>query len=596
MAPRLPWDIIETLPTTDAEILAEWEHHVRVAGDDPAERCTALVGRALSRYWAVQEGVTDLDRTQCSAHRQQDVAAAAEIARTSGDDDLIATALLGRLYALWSPDAALRRAPVVLELVELLPRVRDTELRLRIREWVVLGHLDLGDRVGAEREIARFRVEAAAAGLQAFERRVELWHANLELCRGQIDQAVDANRTAISTTAAVAGSPFSFQNVAITLAIERFLRRGLADLIDALRSILASSPRVAPNWETGLAFALAETGQLDEAQLLFEALALDDFERVPRDLNWLVTMQLLALVALHLDDRPRITQLAETLEPFGHLDAVHGSGYASYGPVGRVLGSLHARLGHHEVAAGHFADVLGSRTPGPWTSLARLDRARSISDLDPGGAFADSIVAERELIAFEMADWAARARTLRHRLQLDGHGRPIVMRTGDEWQLRHPRGTARVRHGVGVAQLVELLSRPGVELDAVVLDGDIEAGLPRTASGWETLDPAARQSYRRRLAELSERPGTEAADEADLLRRELAGASMVSSNEPELERARVRVTKTLRRTIDAIAEDSGGLGAHLASAIRTGRRCQYLPPDGTGWDVVRDESSGRRLR
>ena len=79
-------------------------------------------------------------------------------------------------------------------------------------------------------------------------------------------------------------------------------------------------------------------------------------------------------------------------------------------------------------------------------------------------------------------------------------------------------------------------------------------------------------------------PTASAADPCPL-RRELAAASYAPATSAELERARVRVTKALRRAIDAIADRSPRLAEHLRSSITTGRRCSYGPADGAPWRV-----------
>ena len=583
---RLPWEVVETFPSTDAELLATWERHV-AESRLPASRCRALVGRALARYWAVQEGVVDAPWEELAAARAHDLAEAIDLAG-DGPPDLRAEALLGALYGRWGPDHVPERPALVAELATLRPHVADEELRLRALEWVVLDRLDVGDLDGAETEIERFASEAAGTDLVLFRRREVLWRGNVAMLRGRVDESLRINQEAISTTADVAGSPFSFQNVAITVAIERFWRRGLGDVIDALRSIRASSPRVGANWDTGLAFALSESGQLDEARDLFEGLATDGFAAVRRDLNWLVTTQLLGLIALTLDDRPRCEQLGAMLAPFAHLDATHGSGYASYGPVGRVVGALAARSGRPDEAEATFAAVLATRPPGPWTSLTRLDRARARRAHDPVGALDDATAAAAELRALGLDAWADVAAELVGDLRLDGHGAPVASLGPDGvWRLRHPAGAAEVADGVGLRHLVHLLARPGDDVDVTVLD-PAAAGTGTVVSE-STSDPDARRAYRRRLAELDRRAVTSPAEraEADWLRRELAGAAHVRTVAPEVERTRVRVTRSLRRAVDAVEAVAPGLGGHLRDALRTGRRCGYHPTDGRAWVVDR---------
>ena len=242
---RLPWEIVETFPSTDDALIARWEHAVESADDD-RELTRSLIGHALSLYWATQEGLVDDAWEDVAAQRTADLHRALELARLDGDPDLVAEALLGALYGTWGPDGLLDRDPIIAELSLQRFEVTDEEVRLRIIEWEVLQHLDRGELDAARSAIDDFARTAADTELVLFRRREVLWRGCLAMLDGELDEALRINQDAISSTANVAGSPFSFQNVAITLAIERYLRRGLGDTVDAIRSIRASSPWSAP--------------------------------------------------------------------------------------------------------------------------------------------------------------------------------------------------------------------------------------------------------------------------------------------------------------------------------------------------------------
>ncbi|MBX3313138.1 MAG: hypothetical protein KF906_02360 [Actinobacteria bacterium] len=577
--PRIPWEIVETLPGTDAVLVARWADLVARAAT-PAARARALVGHALTTYWAAQTGVSSEPWAALAEQRAEAVAEAVALARSDGGSDLLAEALLGTLHARWGPDHLLHRAPVVAELDTLHDAVVDPELRFQIRSWSVLEALDAGDARAAARVVDQLAAEAEGTDLVLFPRRVRLWRANLAMLRGEVDEAVAANQAVLADTAPTAGAPFSFQNAMVTFAIERYFRRGLADVVDPVRSVRASSPRVSANWDAALAFSLAQAGRAEEAAAVFEPLAAEGFSTVVRDLNWLVVVVILALTALELDDRSRAATLLDLLRPYAALDATHGSGYASYGPVGRVVGMLAGRCGEVVEGRRHLADVVGRRPPGPWTSLARLELGRLVADPGPAEVAAD------ELAGFGLAAWADEARGLARDLRRSEDDGPSAERTGGTWTLRHASGEAVVRHGKGVEVLVRLLARPGEVVDAADLDG-VDPDLPRRAVTEPVLDREARRAFRERLTVLERaarrRPGDE--DEILAIRRALAGAAHAPSGSAELERTRVRVTKAVRRTIDAVATASPGLGAHLADTVSTGRSCVYAPPDGRAWRV-----------
>lgn len=581
--PRIPWEIVETLPGTDRDLMARWAALVDGASSRPA-RARALVGHALTTYWAAQTGVASEGWVILADRRVAAVEEAVALARGDGRPDLLAEALLGTLHARWGPDHLLHRPPVVAELTALHDAVVDPELRFQIRSWAVLEALDAGDLAAAGREVDRLAAEAEGTDLLLFPRRVRLWRANLAMMAGAIDDAVAANQEVLADTAPTAGAPFSFQNAMVTFAIERYFRRGLADVVDPVRSVRASSPRVSANWDAALAFSLAQAGRLDEAAEVFEPLARDGFSSVVRDLNWLVVTVVLALTALDLDDRPRIERLLDLLDPYTAFDATHGSGYASYGPVGRVVGMLAGRAGRVDDGRRLIGGVVAGRPAGPWTGLARLEMARL------GSVVVEADDAADELGRLGLDGWAEEARRLAvdaRRLTDDG---PSAERIGDEWTLRHPSGEAVVRHGKGMDMLVRLLAHPGEVVDAADLDG-VDAAMPRRASAEPILDGVARRAFRQRLDVLEgaarRRPGDE--DEIRAIRRALAGGSYTPSGSVELERTRVRVTKAVRRTVEAIEVASPGLGAHLALAVSTGRTCVYAPVDGRAWRVRVDE-------
>jgi hypothetical protein len=153
---------------------------------------------------------------------------------------------------------------------------------------------------------------------------------------------------------------------------------------------------------------------------------------------------------------------------------------------------------------------------------------------------------------------------------------------GSYWQLRRAERCVRVRDSRGLRHLAALVASPGHVLRAVDLsdtpDGD--AG--------DLLDRRAVAEYRRRRAALVRSladPGL-ARGAADALRHELGFLERELSRAVGLggrlrragsgpERARVRVTRGIRRAIARIAEQDPELGRWLDTSVTTGHGCVY---------------------
>jgi tetratricopeptide (TPR) repeat protein len=186
-------------------------------------------------------------------------------------------------------------------------------------------------------------------------------------------------------------------------------------------------------------------------------------------------------------------------------------------------------------------------------------------------------------------------------------------REGDYWSVVFEGRTVRVRDLKGMRYLAHLLAHPGREfhvLDLVAAEGgsvaQVESGqvveLSHSTLGdaGELLDARAKDAYRRRLAEIEDDieharafGDTERAAQADTERhflvRELSRAVGLGGRDRRAasasERARVGVTRAMRKAIARIGEHHPQLGEHLDRAIRTGTYCAYLPDPHTpsGW-------------
>ena len=160
-------------------------------------------------------------------------------------------------------------------------------------------------------------------------------------------------------------------------------------------------------------------------------------------------------------------------------------------------------------------------------------------------------------------------------------------REGDRWEIRGRGHRCSVRHSVGMAQLMTLLRNPGCDIDAVTLAGR-ERHTCLTID--PLLDPSARAAYRSHVDDLRD-DIAEAELDGDLGRVEqlraelrfvaehLAAATGLDGRgrnwTDDDERARVAVTKAIRRAISAVAAEDAELGTLLEAAVDTGRVCTF---------------------
>ena len=155
---------------------------------------------------------------------------------------------------------------------------------------------------------------------------------------------------------------------------------------------------------------------------------------------------------------------------------------------------------------------------------------------------------------------------------------------------------ARLRDLKGLRYIHALLSAPGRELHVLelvgLLVGSASAGptrddglkATRLEGSEAVLDPSAKESYRRRLAELAEdleearswndpERVARIEDEIDDLTTELERALGLGGRDRGMpspaERARVSVTKAIKGAVRAISAECPGLGEHLAASLRT---------------------------
>lgn len=176
-----------------------------------------------------------------------------------------------------------------------------------------------------------------------------------------------------------------------------------------------------------------------------------------------------------------------------------------------------------------------------------------------------------------------------------------LARDGKWWVASCDGSSVRLRDTKGLRYLAELVATPGVERHALDLVDRIEgvggdSAPDRRALGdaGELLDARSRAAYRRRIEELRMRADDALAsgqlevaeahqEELDQLVQQLAqafglgGRSRTAASAAE--RARLNVTRSLRKALSQLNEALPGAGAVLDRRVRTGMYCAYEPAD-----------------
>jgi hypothetical protein len=319
---------------------------------------------------------------------------------------------------------------------------------------------------------------------------------------------------------------------------------------------VAGCAAVAPSFEhfavdQGVAVVRAEAAviwlgaeRLDKVAEMVGTFTPDVLESLPRDNDWLLTIQCLLEGAVGVEDRELTAALVALLAPYGGWSVVNGGAVMWHGVTDDTLARGYSLLGEVDAAARHRAAALATyeRIGAGWWH----DRLAATPGAVPQ---ADD---ERVVHLHEQAG-----------------GLWLVGREGATFVLPRMRG---------LAHLHRLLTEPDRDVPATALVG----GEVVEQSGLELLDDEARRAYRTRLEQLD--PDDPADDPADDQERawllgQLGAATGLSGRRRTSgstdERARVAVRKAIVAALARVAEVDPWLGRHLRDRVRTGTECRY---------------------
>ncbi len=608
----------------DPDLIAALDEALaRVAPDRTQLRARLLARRAIAGIG----GVDERERVQMSEQ-------ALALAEQSGDPLTLAYALGARHSTLGRPEDFEARRALVARMRALGSLAEDLELSLMQRLFWIAILLEAGDVRAADREIDACTRYARELRLPRSRLYAESYRAMRDVMRGEYPAARVAIHGLLAEAEDAGDTAGSFM---LRLRLALVDAEVASDNVERASDLMHTGLRAHPQmkfFQAGLARSLLDAGRLEDAQRELDRIAGHDFADIPCSESFGLTHALLAEVAASLRDRERSARLYQILRPAAGRFVVIVFAAAVFGSVDRLLGRLAHVCGQLDLARAHFEAALAlERDAGARPALAHTlhDHAVLLADCaDP---------AARELAARQLADAQGLActldmqrlagqiaRTLAQHPELAAGAlaqsapapsreepgpRGVFEREGDYWTLAYAGEVVRVRDLRGLGYLAALLVRPhdsipALDLIAEVGPQEIGAGreAPAALSGdaGELLDGEARRAYVARLRELSAEL-EQARDDGDLGRAErlaaesellqqelsrafgLAGRARVAGSAAE--RARVSVTRAIRKAIDQVERVHPALGKHLRQSVRTGRLCSYEPTLDTapGWKI-----------
>jgi len=317
---------------------------VALGDGDTALRTSVLAQLSLALYYSVE------DRALLS--RQ-----AVEMARRTGDEAALLSALYSRSISLEGFEAAKERLAAATEIISVAERLGNKEMALR-------GHFRRIRDLYTEGDLAAITQETETYGRLAEELRqpLYLWLApfyrsTLAMLEGRFAETERLARQALAI-----GERAQDQNAIVFFNVQIVTLRGLqgrsAEVESNVKTMVEKSPAGSKGWQATLAKLYYDMSRPADARAEFERLACNDFSDLPIDGAYVTALALLAQIAWYLGDKPRAVRLYELLEPFAGQNIAIGSAAVFYGPVSRYLGLLAATLSRWEDSARRFEDAL----------------------------------------------------------------------------------------------------------------------------------------------------------------------------------------------------------------------------------------------
>lgn len=590
----------------DRRMIPLLEDALDVTGDRPSPWRVRL----LARLACALRGSRDRERSAILGRQ------AVEMARSLDDPRTLLYALVGLCGAIWWPENPEERLTIADEIIVDARAVVESEREFQGHLVREISLLELGDITRFEAELTHLAAPPAEVRSPAQRWIVTVLRANLALQQGRLS---DAERFAIEARDHGARSMLT-DSQAHFASHTYFVRRAQDRPREALELVREAAETLTwyPFLRCELADLYLQLGEQSAARTAYEALAVDGFGALPLDSEWIMSLTMLAPIALSIGDLAGASILYAYLLPFADRHAV-GHAEGTTGSASRALGILAAGLSRFDDAEKHFVFAIEHNermSARLWTTDTQVCFARMLlaRDAPADRERANALLSEawRTCRNLGLARLEREIREIRPDMnaataQASGMEATkmgaVFRREGEYWSIAFDGDAFRLKDSKGLRHLSVLLAAPGREFHSLELvaavrshgppDGHRDAELvASTGDAGEILDVRAKTEYRDRLRDL-ESELTEAEswndperasrlrEEIDFLARELGAAVGLGGADrratSNAERARVSVTRAIKAALERIAGHSTGLGRHLRATVRTGTFCIYEP-------------------
>ncbi len=582
---------VRALQSPDPTIIGLLDEARRALGDaDSPVTARVLALLATASYYTAPSN----ERTALSAR-------AVAMARRLGDAETLATALTAHYHHLIGGRDVEARLAIAVEGARAGDAAGAYEMAMISRLHVVWDCLELGNVAGADRALSKTVDATERLRLAPVRPRVVVMQAVRALLAGDLDGA-EALALHAGTFAGrgVQATDAAAMQAGVLFNVRRAQGR-LAELAPLLAA-LADDPGGFV-WRSALALVRAETDDLDAAARLLRELAARGFADVARDWTRLPTLVYLADVCGAVGD----AGVAETIHALLLAEAppVVMSPTACLGPSDRALGVTALVLGRTDDAIARLDGALALATRlGARIDVVRTQAAlvRALATRDAAGDRARAAVLRTEALATAHAMGLGRCLVELERIELAAPApaarRAWLRREDRDWSVGFDDETVRVRDTKGMSYLQRLLHAPGCDVHVLELAGGGENRAPAPEGAPDVEHARERlRALREELAEAEEWSDIGRAerlrDEMDELAETLAaglgggGTGARKPPAPEVERARLNVTRAILGVTRRIAAACPQLGRHLEASVRTGTLCRYAPDPATpvAWEL-----------